>query len=413
MAEKNYVTKAGDVNAYTDIINKAQAYQTGGQYTPGQTYDVDYWGAGGGKSTMHGNDKTYKAQAWTSTDMAKAYELASLYDQQQAQNQIDQLTNQLMQFQNLASQYEQIYVAQQAQYAQQQAAIQKQTQATVDSINANKTGIENSYQEAQKQAYINNVLQGRQAADYLSAMGYTGGMAETTLGQIANNYENNRKAATTERDAALMEIDRLVAEAQVTGNADLANAASDYYNNYVNTLQNQAALNYQIAQDQQAQANADRQYELQAAQSALNHQQYQDSLAAATDESNRSQAAQDFDTFLNTYQKKYSNRSTYEQWIKNLQAMDDPYGYNKQKIAYLQQYINKNFGGTSGGSGGTGGGGGGAVSAAAKAIVNELSSRFPAGITAEARANAVMNAIEKGGFAGTADEDYILRSFGY
>lgn len=291
-----------------------------------------------------------------------------------------------------------------AQYAAQQDAINRQTQATVDSINSNRAGVEDAYQKAQREAYINSVLQKNQMGDYLSAAGYSGGMAESTLAQINNNYENNRQQATSERDAANLEIDRMVAQARASGDASLADAANNYYSNYMAALENQQQVNYQLSQDILGQMNYEQERQAQAAQMQYERDMYEREY---NDAQSRDSAAQDFETFLNTYQKKYANRATYEQWIKNLQAMDDPYGYNKQKIAYLQQYINKNFGGTSGG------GGGGTVSAAAIAIVNELSSRFPAGITAEARANAVMNAIEKGGFAGTPDEDYILRSFGY
>ena len=70
---KTYLVKAGDTGSYADIANKAQAYLTGGTYTPGQTIDTNWWGAGGGKAQMYGNSKTYKGKAMTSTDLAKAY----------------------------------------------------------------------------------------------------------------------------------------------------------------------------------------------------------------------------------------------------------------------------------------------------------------------------------------------------
>ena len=244
-----------------------------------------------------------------------------------------------------------------AQYAAQQDAINRQTQATVNSINSNRAGVEDAYQKAQREAYINSVLQQNQMSDYLSAAGYSGGMAESTLAQINNNYANNRQQATSERDAANLEIDRMVADALASGDASLAEAANNYYNNYVAALQNQQQVNYQLSQDILGQMNYEQERQAQAAQTQyekdLYEREYNDAQARDT-------AAQDFNTFLNTYKGKYNNKATYEQWIKNLQAMNDPYGYNAQKVAYLQQYINKTFGsGSSGSSSGSGSGGNG------------------------------------------------------
>ena len=243
----------------------------------------------------------------------------------------------------LNSYYNQMLDAQQRQYEQEQAAKQKQIEQTVASIEANKETIDNEYQKAQQEAYINNILQQNQMNDYLQAMGYTGGLAETTANNLANNYANNRANAVSERDAALRNNERLVAEARVSGDSALVGLASDYLDNYATTLYNQAQMNYQIAQDQQNQANLDREF-------ALKQQQYQDSLNMNTEENNYNLAAQDMQTFINTYQKKYTKKATYEKWIQNLQEMDDPYGFNAQKIAYLRQYINQNFNGGSGDS---------------------------------------------------------------
>ena len=359
---KNYVVNSGDTGYNVDLINKAQAYVTGGNYTPGQTYDVNYWaGSSGGKANMYGNNKDYKAQAWTTKDMETVAGLAALYDQQVQQQMLAQQQAQfeamLAPYQNMEAMYNRMYEQMAAQNAQNTAAAQQRIQQTVDSIKANEGKINDAYAQAQREAYINSVLQGNQMGDYLQAMGYNGGMAESTMGQLTANYENNRRQATSERDNALRQNEQLIAEAQATGNSELADIANNYYNNMVGALQNQAQLNYQIAQDQQAQANADREYQLalqqQQFQQQMHQQQYDDEKSVYKDSQSQTQAEADFNTFLNTYAGKYDKKATYEQWIKNLEAMDDPYGYNKQKIAYLKQYINKNFNNGSAGGGGT------------------------------------------------------------
>lgn len=333
----------------------------------------------------------------------------------------DALYQQAVLNEQIKQQNQEMIAAMEAQYAEQQEALRRRTEATVNSINSNRTGVEDAYQKAQREAYINSVLQQNQMSDYLSAAGYSGGMAESTLAKINNNYANNRQQATSERDTANLELDRMIAEARASGDASLADAANNYYSNYLAALENQQQLEYQLNSDLMGQINAEQQARQQAAQLQYERDQYNKEY---TDAQAKDTAAQDFNTFLNTYKGKYNKKSTYEQWIKNLQGMDDPYGYNSQKIAYLRQYINKTFGSGSS-SGGSGGGGGTAtgtgtgtktgtaqVSTAAKNLVTELRSKFPAGITAEAKANAVENAISKGNYSNT-DIEYILSAFGY
>lgn len=331
---KTYLVKAGDTGSYADIANKAQAYLTGGAYTPGQTIDTNWWGAGGGKAQMYGNSKTYKGQAMTSTDLAKAYEYANLYDQKQEEQK-------LAPYLEMQNYYQQILDTQDAQYAANQEAAMQRTAQTIASIRANEDNINNDFEKAQKENYINQIIQKNQMNDYMSAMGYTGGMAESTLQGINNNYATNRQSAISERDNALRQIERLVAEAQASGNSDLADIANNYYNSYVKALQNQAQMKYQISENQRDQANLDRNYLLQLRQQEMNERAYEDERKS---EAAEKLASNDFDAFLNTYKGKYTKEATYKKWIENLKKMSDPYGYNKQKIAYLTQYINSGMG---------------------------------------------------------------------
>lgn len=331
---KTYLVKAGDTGSYADIANKAQAYLTGGTYTPGQTIDTNWWGAGGGKAQMYGNGNTYKGQAMTSTDLAKAYEYANLYDQKQEEQK-------LAPYLEMQNYYQQILDTQDAQYAANQEAAMQRTAQTIASIRANEDNINNDFEKAQKENYINQIIQKNQMNDYMSAMGYTGGMAESTLQGINNNYATNRQSAISERDNALRQIEQLVAEAQASGNSDLADIANNYYNSYVKALQNQAQMKYQISENQRDQANLDRNYLLQLRQQEMNERAYEDERKSEVAEK---LASNDFDAFLNTYKGKYTKEATYKKWIENLKKMSDPYGYNKQKIAYLTQYINSGMG---------------------------------------------------------------------
>lgn len=327
----NYVVRAGDIGYNADVANKAAAYLSGGTYAPGQAINTDWWGSGGGKAMMYGNDKAYKGLAMTQKDMQVASYYADLYDQAQAKTQQEAMIAQNEELWN------RIYEMQAKQNAQNQAASQQRTQQVIDSIRSNETSINDAYKEAQRQAYINQALQKYQVGDYLSANGYTGGMAESTLAQLASNYENNRRNATSERDAALRRNEQLIAEAQASGNSELAEIANNYTAQSMAAMQNQAQMNYQLQQAQRDQQNIDREYQLALMQQKIAQQQYEDDLTA-------SKAEQEFKTFLDTYEGKYNKESTYKDWINNLKAKDDPYGYNAQKIAYLTQYINSGMG---------------------------------------------------------------------
>jgi len=127
----------------------------------------------------------------------------------------------------------------------QQDAIAKQTQATVDSINAYKPQVEQSYADQQKANYIANAKNQSQMGDYLGAMGYSGGMAESTMANLNNTYQNNRSAADTERNNAMLTLDQQVAQARASGDTSLADAANSYYTNYLGALQNQQQFDYQ------------------------------------------------------------------------------------------------------------------------------------------------------------------------
>lgn len=139
---------------------------------------------------------------------------------------------------------------------EQERAIERQTQATVDSINSYRPKVEQSYVDQQRANYIASEKNKSQMGDYLGAMGYSGGMAESTMANLNNTYQNNRASADTEKNNAMAQIDQQVAQARSTGDTSLANAANSYYTNYLSALQNQQQMDYQKQlQEQENYAN--------------------------------------------------------------------------------------------------------------------------------------------------------------
>ena len=73
--------------------------------------------------------------------------------------------------------------------------------------------------------------------DYLSAMGYSGGMSESTALGLQSGYENLRNTNDQQKNNALMEIQNLVAQAQATGDTNLAQLATQKYQSMLSAMQ--------------------------------------------------------------------------------------------------------------------------------------------------------------------------------
>ncbi|MCR5256085.1 MAG: hypothetical protein K6D96_09205 [Acetatifactor sp.] len=112
-------------------------------------------------------------------------------------------------------------------------SLQSDYDTSQDSINKNA-------EKALQEAYIQNMLSQRNLRQNLSALGYSGGLAESTLAGLANNYGNSRNSINTQLDTDLASLrnayDRNVANARTSYNDALANASSDY-NNYLSQIE--------------------------------------------------------------------------------------------------------------------------------------------------------------------------------
>lgn len=151
-----------------------------------------------------------------------------------------------------------------AQRIAEQKAIQDRINATVGSIESYRPQVQQSYEDSARQAYINQMRGQGSLKDVLSAQGYSGGMSETAgLGLNAEYNQALNESQKTKQQAEL-EIDRMIADARITGNTDLANAMAQYYQNYIGELQNQRQQSNYMGelQTQQQQTTYDNAYKL-------------------------------------------------------------------------------------------------------------------------------------------------------
>jgi hypothetical protein len=150
----------------------------------------------------------------------------------------------------------------------QQKAIQTRIDSAVQANNAYKDPINQRSDQSLQNAYILREQSRVNAPQALSAMGYSGGAAESSLMGINTGYENTRNQVEQNRGNSLNEIYQNEQQIRATGDATLSEASADYYNKLVLAQQQAEAA----AQDQmQWQANYDldaKQYEDAAAQQA-------------------------------------------------------------------------------------------------------------------------------------------------
>lgn len=111
-------------------------------------------------------------------------------------------------------------------------------QSLLDTYNNSKKTVSSDAENSLKQAYLSNMLAKRDIAQRLSAMGLNGGMTETTLAGLANQYGNNRNDINKALNTNLANLATGYSKdrSNVEGNyaSELANALSSYNNAIAN-----------------------------------------------------------------------------------------------------------------------------------------------------------------------------------
>jgi hypothetical protein len=116
---------------------------------------------------------------------------------------------------------------------EQQKAAQERMQAALDANNAYIPQVNKYADKRLQDAYISKELNRVNLPQQLSALGYSGGPTETSMLGAMTGYENRRGAIEQDRSDAVGKIRQNAAQIEATGNADLADAASNYYQNMI------------------------------------------------------------------------------------------------------------------------------------------------------------------------------------
>lgn len=255
-----YIDKNAQYNA--DIINKAQAYMTGGTYIAGKPVDTNYWSTagGGGKNTLYGNtgEKSYAGTGFTDKDFATIQAYVNQYEANQAaQKAAQEAAQREAEFAQWSQTYVQPYVSQiENGLAQAQASLQNAQRLSADQIN-------NAYDLSARDYYQLYKTQQAKLPENLSKAGVTGGASESAQLKLMNNYSENLYKNEAARNNQLAGVNKDYNN-QIAQNS--INAANQKANAYLQMVLQQLAYKRQdelAAKEQQAQAG------LQAQQAAL------------------------------------------------------------------------------------------------------------------------------------------------
>jgi len=124
------------------------------------------------------------------------------------------------------------------------------TQAAVEANEAYIPRVQANTEQQLREAYIANMKAKAQAPAALSAMGYTGGAAESSLLGLDTSYQQSRTELEKAQTESLADIYANTANIQATGEASLSDLAATYYQNLLSAQQNalaqaQEQTNYQ------------------------------------------------------------------------------------------------------------------------------------------------------------------------
>lgn len=163
--------------------------------------------------------------------------------------------------------YDQQLKAMQEAQRQAEEAQRLAVERGVNTLNAQKAGINQQTDAALNQAYINDQLGNRNLAQYMKAQGMTGGLSESSMLDKRAAYENVLNDTRLAGNNALNQVDTDISNLKTTGDLNIANNASEYGLRLVDLLGSN--LDKQVAQ-----MNADRAYNYQVGRDGVMDDRY-------------------------------------------------------------------------------------------------------------------------------------------
>lgn len=164
---------------------------------------------------------------------------------------------------------------------QQYAAALEAAKLNLDS---QKGQVNQQYDDLARQLYIQRRMSEKALPEQMSAMGYTGGLTESSALQLQTTYADALRQGESERIQTIASLDQAIRQAELEGNQELAAQLSalaqntmGLYSDALAQIQNQAnwqaQMDYQAQQDNLAQKNWYTQFMYNSQQDALDREQ--------------------------------------------------------------------------------------------------------------------------------------------
>lgn len=157
-----------------------------------------------------------------------------------------------------------------------QKAIAARVQQAADAYNRQKEQAKTDYEDASRQAYINNMLSQRNLDQQMAASGVYGGMADSQRIAMDASYQNEVSDLEQQYIETLADLDQAITDARLAGDAQ----AAEQMASYKSTVQGQYA-SYLLQKEQEAASVAQWQREW-AAQQELQRQQAAEQAASGS-----------------------------------------------------------------------------------------------------------------------------------
>ena len=137
--------------------------------------------------------------------------------QQQQQSQIEDY------YADLLAKNESTYAAIQA---QQEAAAKAAVEQSVNRLEGQKSDVEQQYQDLYRQLYLNRRMAEKNLPQQMAAMGYNGGLTESTALGLQTSYNDALRQGEQSKTNTLSDIDQAIANARLTGDISIAEQAA-------------------------------------------------------------------------------------------------------------------------------------------------------------------------------------------
>ena len=139
-------------------------------------------------------------------------------------------TGQVVQPQSAGGLYAELLAENQRRYdeiqAQQEAAKRAAVEQAVGQLTGQKSGVDQQYSDLYRQLYLQRRTAEKNLPQQMAAMGYTGGLTESTAMGLQTSYADALRQGEQEKIGTLQGIDQAIADARLSGDISIAEQAA-------------------------------------------------------------------------------------------------------------------------------------------------------------------------------------------